>query len=253
MARITNGDIGIHYEVAGEGVPVLLVHGFASNAKLNWGETGWITFLVENGFRVITLDVRGHGESDKPHEPERYTNAAMMSDILAVLDHLDISTAHMVGYSMGAILLMGLLPDHADRMTTLTLGGVGDVLFKGGRGDAEFIAQGLEAEDPSSITHETAVGFRAFADSQKADRLALAACMRGRRFTADPYVLATFTKPVLVAAGERDTIIGDPSRLAEAFPKGEFLSIPRRDHLRAVSEDVFKSRFLTFAQKGGAA
>ncbi|TNE36809.1 MAG: alpha/beta fold hydrolase [Alphaproteobacteria bacterium] len=253
MAHFTHQGLTIHFEDVGEGVPVLLVHGFASNAKLNWEVTGWVPFLLENGCRVITLDLRGHGKSDKPHDPALYTSAAMKSDILALLDHLEVSVVHGVGYSMGAMLLLDLLPEEEGRFMTLTLGGVGDVLFEGGRGDAEDIAAGLEAEDPSSVSHETALSFRLFADSQKADRLALAACMRGRRYQADPYVLAAFAKPVLVAAGERDTIIGNPARLAEAFPKGAFLSIPRRDHLRAVSEQVFKQGFLDFIKMNDAA
>jgi pimeloyl-ACP methyl ester carboxylesterase len=252
LAILTNHGIEIRCEAQGVGPPVVLVHGYASNLTLNWQETSWFKTLVDGGYRVIGLDCRGHGLSAKPHEPELYTNRLMGSDVLAVMDEIGVDQAHVMGYSMGAMILLELALAHPDRVTSLTLAGVGDTLLKGGRGDSEEIAKGMEAASPEEIVHPVAQGFRAFAERQKGDLAALAACMRGRRSNIDVAALGRFGKPVLVVAGEKDTMIGDPAPLAAAFPQSELIIVPHRDHMKAVADPVYKNGFLEFASKNSA-
>lgn len=118
----SNG-VKIHYLVEGKGEPVLLIHGFAVNAKIQWGVPGIIKTLAKD-HRVIALDVRGHGKSGKPAETKKY-GTEMVEDAVRLLDHLKIKKAHVVGYSMGAIITGKLLATHPDRLLSATLGGAG--------------------------------------------------------------------------------------------------------------------------------
>jgi pimeloyl-ACP methyl ester carboxylesterase len=118
----SNG-VKIHYVVEGKGEPVVLVHGFTVNAHLLWGMSGIIKALAKD-YRVIALDVRGHGKSDKPTDTKQY-GVEMVEDVVRLLDHLHIKKAHVVGYSMGAFITGKLLATHPDRLLSATLGGGG--------------------------------------------------------------------------------------------------------------------------------
>jgi pimeloyl-ACP methyl ester carboxylesterase len=118
----SNG-VKIHYVVEGKGEPVLLIHGFAVNAQLQWGVPGIIKALAKD-HRVIAMDVRGHGKSDKPSDVQKY-GTEMVEDAVRLLDHLKIKKAHVVGYSMGAVITGKLLATHPDRLLSATLGGAG--------------------------------------------------------------------------------------------------------------------------------
>lgn len=118
----SNG-VKIHYLVEGKGEPVLLIHGFSINAQIQWGVPGIIKALAQD-HRVIALDVRGHGKSDKPTDAKNY-GTEMVEDAVRLLDHLKIKKAHVVGYSMGAIITGKLLATHPDRLLSATLGGAG--------------------------------------------------------------------------------------------------------------------------------
>src|SRR3954452_3143583 len=102
MAQFRSGTVDIDYDVAGTGEPVLLIHGFASNARVNWADTGWVDALVRAGFEAITFDNRGHGKSGTPYDPAAYEPAIMAEDACRLLDRLSITRAHAIGYSMGA-------------------------------------------------------------------------------------------------------------------------------------------------------
>ena len=170
---------------AGEGPDVLLLHGFAADHHVNWVAPGVVDALVAAGRRVIALDARGHGESDKPHDPAAYENDAMARDAPGLLDHLGVEHVDVVGYSMGALVSTRLVPDEP-RARSCVLGGIGGKsrgrsrVLRHGRRD--LIADALEADDAaSSITDASARAFRSFAEQTGADRLALAAIQPGRR------------------------------------------------------------------------
>lgn len=118
----SNG-VKIHYAVHGFGEPVILIHGLYSNGWLNWDFPG-ITASLAKHFEVVTLDCRGHGRSDKPAAEDAYgTN--MVGDVVRLMDHLNIRTARIAGYSMGAMITMKLAVTHPDRMSAAVLGGMG--------------------------------------------------------------------------------------------------------------------------------
>jgi pimeloyl-ACP methyl ester carboxylesterase len=118
-----SGGVKIHYTVEGEGEPVLLIHGFAVNAQLQWGATGVIKALAKD-HRVIAFDCRGHGKSGKPADPKKY-GIEMVEDAVRLLDHLKIKKVHLVGYSMGALLAGKMMVEHPNRLLSATLGGAG--------------------------------------------------------------------------------------------------------------------------------
>ncbi len=115
--------VKVHYAIEGKGEPVLLIHGFAATTQFQWELPGIVRALAKD-HRVIAMDVRGHGQSDKPTDPKQY-GAEMAEDAVRLLDHLKIDKAHVVGYSMGALITGKLMALHPDRLLSATLGGAG--------------------------------------------------------------------------------------------------------------------------------
>ena len=224
---------------------VLLVHGFASTATMNWVGTGWTQALCEAGYRVIALDNRGHGASQKFYTPEDYGPDIFARDAFELLDHLDIGTVLLMGYSMGARISCWMLHAQPERISRAVFGGMGEHIF-GGRGGYEKIAAALEADDPSTIADPVALSFRKFADSTGSDRKALAACIRPARTQITPDIVKGISKPVLVAVGGRDDIAGSPQILADMMPEGEAFVIDNLDHLKATGAASYKQRVLEF-------
>jgi len=241
--------VKLHYETEGEGSPVVLLHGFGASTRTNWVEPGIWSALVHAGHRVIGLDARGHGESEKPHDPAFYADGAMVRDVAELFDHLALGTASVVGYSMGAgTALRFAMSDR--RVRLLVLGGIGENMARrvGGQASEEWeqrskrIAAALEADDPSTIDDPTARGFRRFADRQGADRLALAAIQRSHRFAGSAGDISMVQGPALVIAGDADV---DPRPLAAQLPAGRF-TVVSGDHLSAVGDPAFAAAIVEF-------
>lgn len=247
VSRFTSKDVEIAWYEAGnpDGVPVLLIHGFASTAHVNWVFPGWVKTLDEAGYRVIALDNRGHGQSDKPHDPEAYHPEIMAADAMALLDSLKTGPAHIIGYSMGARIsaFAGLARPELAR--SLVFGGLGLGMVDG-VGDWDEIADALLAPSIDSVTDDRGRMFRAFADQTGSDRQALAACIRTSRKLLSRDQLAALDVPTLVAVGTRDDIAGSAADLADLMPDARAVDIPNRDHMLAVGDKVFKAAVLDF-------
>ena len=243
MIYESNG-VPIHYEVFGEGEPIILVHGFASSLHGNWVTTGWIDTLRPVR-KVVALDCRGHGQSGKPHDPESYGGHEMEDDVVGLMNHLDIQKADLFGHSMGAAISLRAVVRHRQRFRSLVLGGIGNVLARrmGGR---PGVPQALLAKDPSTITNPVAKGFRVFAERNKNDLEALAAYQQAQRAPVDKAALAGISIPVLVVIGEGDTLVGSPKELVAAIPGAELAVISGRDHLTVVPDARFKEAVVTF-------
>jgi pimeloyl-ACP methyl ester carboxylesterase len=246
--------VKIAYEIAGQGTPVLLIHGFASDRVQNWRGAMWYETLTRAGYQVIALDNRGHGESGKPHDVSFYGHDAMAKDALAVMKAAGLSKTLLMGYSMGGYISMSLMATHPELFPKVVIAGVGasylDINAAAGAvADPDrraVIADALEAADPSTITDRTAREFRAFADQAGKDRLALAACMRGSRDAFSKAELGRIQNPVLVVCGQNDLLTGPPDPLAAAFPHGRAVTVPNRDHMTAVGDKVYKQAVLEF-------
>ncbi len=113
----------LHYQVQGTGEPVVLIHGLFSSAQMNWGFNGVIAALAKE-HQVIAMDLPGHGQSDKPEAEEAY-GQQMVEDVVALMDHLKVKKAHIVGYSMGGMIAGKLMVTHPDRVRSCILGGMG--------------------------------------------------------------------------------------------------------------------------------
>lgn len=125
MPSFHNGAVEIAYLDEGEGDPIILVHGFASSKNVNWVYPTWVSELRKNGRRVIALDNRGHGESAKLYDPTQYSIPTMAGDVLALMDHLAIPQADMMGYSMGGRMTAWLSLNESQRLRSAILGGIG--------------------------------------------------------------------------------------------------------------------------------
>lgn len=235
---------------APSGVPVLLIHGFASTHAINWVFTQWVKTLTEAGRRVVALDNRGHGRSDKRYSPDDYAVPVMAEDAKALLDHLRIGEADVIGYSMGARIATYLTLAHPSLVRRLVLGGIAENLIEGS-GIPLGVTQAMEAPSLDALTDPIQKMFRQFAEATKSDLKALAACSRAKRYRFSEQELAAIAKPVLIAVGTKDEIAGDPQRLVTFFRQAKLLLIPDRDHNRAVGDPVFKRGVLDFLQAAG--
>ncbi|UXN07473.1 MULTISPECIES: alpha/beta fold hydrolase [unclassified Bartonella] len=233
------------YRDKGNGQPILLIHGFASSSWVNWVAPGWFRTLNDAGYRVIAIDNRGHGFSQKIHDEKAYTPEAMADDAVRLLDHLGIENAHIMGYSMGARITAFACLRHAARVQSAIFGGLGIGMVTGA-GRWEPVAEALLADDIASISSERGLMFRKFADQTQSDRLALAACVITSKKELTAAEVFQIKQPVLVAVGSTDEIGGDPVALAALLPNGEPLVIEGRDHMLAVGDKIYKKGVLEF-------
>ena len=248
MANFANGAVEIAYLDEGEGEPIALVHGFASTKETNWVQPGWVTMLTRAGRRVIALDNRGHGASSKLYDPSAYHSAAMAEDVRALLDHLGLGRADVMGYSMGARITAFLTVNHPARVRSAIFGGLGIRLVEG-VGLPESIADALEAPSLADVQDPTGQMFRSFAQQTKSDLRALAACIRGSRQTISRAEAGGIRVPVLIAIGTKDQIAGNGHELAALIPGSRALDVPGRDHMLAVGDKVYKAGVIDFLKQ----
>jgi pimeloyl-ACP methyl ester carboxylesterase len=251
--------VRIHYTVEGAGEPVLLIHGYAANAAANWGAPGVIKGLSDH-YQVIAIDNRGHGQSDKPHDPQAYGHN-MVEDSIRLLDYRKITKAHVVGYSMGGFITAALLAEHPDRLYTATLGGAGwttpeEKLQQAGMMNA--LAESLEqgkgigplilaltppGQDPPppkqmEMTNNLFLSFN--------DPLALAAVARSGMATVPEAKIRANELPVLALIGELDPLKAGVDRLEGMMPNLKIVVIPSATHLTAFASPVFLDNLKSF-------
>jgi pimeloyl-ACP methyl ester carboxylesterase len=233
----------LHFELNGPegGSPIVLVHGFASDYQLNWVGTRWQATLTGAGYRVVGLDCRGHGSSDKPHDAAAYALEIMAADVRRLLDHLEIETANYLGYSMGGKIGVQAMLDFPKRLGRVVLGGVG---WGGAFRAAPEIAKALRGGPIDSPVAET---FYNFAKARSTNDLeALAACILGPQPEPDTAALASITTPVLLVVGDQDDIVSDVDKLIESIPTARLVRIAGRNHMSAVPAGDFKKAALEF-------
>jgi len=240
MPTFKNGPVEIAYLDEGDGDPIVLVHGFASNKETNWVMPGWTTTLRRDNRRVIALDNRGPGQSAKLYDPADYHTDIMAGDVAALIAHLKLGRADVMGYSLGARISAVLAARHPELVRSVILGGAGIRLIDNA-GLREEIADSLEMPSLADVTDPMAKRFRAFAEQTRSDLRALAACLRGSRQAVRMEDITGIRAPALVAVGTKDDITGSPHELAALMPNGRGLDIPDRDHMVAVGDKVFKA------------
>jgi pimeloyl-ACP methyl ester carboxylesterase len=242
--------VRIEYDDIGEGDPIVLVHGFASDRTNNWREPGWYDALTDAGRRVVALDCRGHGESGKPHDPAAYDRGAMAADVVRLLDELGIERADLMGYSMGGHISTYLLLEHPERFNAVVLAGIGSTLLEERERD-DTVAEALEADNADDVDSERGLRFRLFAEEQGNDLAALAALQRAPRTSLDADRLGEVDLPVLVVAGSEDELVGRPEPLADAIPDAEAVAVEGEDHLTTVGDRRYRKAVLDFLETEG--
>ncbi|HEV2953114.1 MAG TPA: alpha/beta fold hydrolase [Candidatus Dormibacteraeota bacterium] len=248
MPDFASAGVRIHYQTAGTptGPPVILVHGFASDYQLNWVGSRWQQTLEAVGFRLVGPDCRGHGKSDKPHHPEAYSTQLAVTDLIGLLDHLNLPRASLIGYSMGARICVALAVEHPERVQHLVLGGT-DMVGIGPH--AALIAARLRGDE--LISDAAANDFWKFAVSRPDNDLrALAACMESSPKPFTTSLLGGILAPTLVACGEYDAVAPDGATLAAHIVGSRYLSIPGRDHMSAITSRDFKNAVVGFLSEG---
>jgi pimeloyl-ACP methyl ester carboxylesterase len=238
--------VRIHYEVIGDGPPLVLVHGWGASAHRNWVELGWVEVLAPIR-RLILMDSRGHGRSEPASSPAGYGYAAMGEDVLQVLDELEIDRADFFGYSMGAFIGASLLGHHRGRFRSMVLGGIGDETEESAA-KCHLIAAALRAEDPGSIDTAEGRAYRRYVDADPwNDREALAQSALQMWPDGHPLLLGgdglhEVDIPVLLVDGADDhPYVDTVEDLAKAIPGAEVVLIPDTDHHTVVGDPRFKS------------
>jgi pimeloyl-ACP methyl ester carboxylesterase len=248
MAQFTSDGLTLAYDEFGPAdakKAIVLVHGFSSNKYENWKRMGWYDAVAGKGMRGLALDCRGHGESAKPHDPALYDRTAMARDVFALMDHAGIERAHLLGFSMGSHIALTAALNDGGRIDHLVVAGVGGRIFEPAR-DPDGMAKAMEAASPDEIADPMLKSFRHFADEQKEDRLALAACSRGARSEITRDTLMAIRRPTLVIAGQRDQLAGPPQGLADAITGAKAVTIPGCDHFSMIAHGLFKASVFDF-------
>jgi pimeloyl-ACP methyl ester carboxylesterase len=248
MAYYNNDGINIYYEIEGEGPDLMVMHGFASNIENNWRGPRVTNALREEN-RLILMDIRGHGKSDKPVTPSQY-GEKLLKDITGLMDHLTIEKANFLGYSMGAQLVLELLINHPRRVRSAILGGF--VLPANGSSEAKIlsntISRAFRADSIGEINNGAGKMFRMFAESTGANLHALANLMEdstaGERIIDSGKQLADELKkisvPVMTVVGSDDYFPGDRMALSNMIPRSCHFQIQGCDHMNLVLNSKFK-------------
>ena len=219
--------IKIHYMEKGEGVPVIFIHGYTGSAEGNWFANG-VADETAKTHRAIAIDCRGHGQSDKPHDPKMY-GPAMTRDVIELIDHLDIEKAHIHGYSMGGGILTQILAKHPERVITATFGGSGVR-----ETDPEWqskLEPDVEGEDPEEAAASANLRGRAHRDDEALAAVRQYPWAEGERGEID---LTKVDVPVLALIGEFDSPNARLTRMKRELDDFQYLILPGKSHLTAI-------------------
>ncbi len=223
---VNNQGIRIQYSLAGDGSPLVMQHGFYGST-VDWWAYGYVEELKQT-YRLIIIDARGHGASDKPHEPEAYELSLRVADIVSVLDHLRLDKVNYLGYSMGGWIGYGMALHAPDRIEASIIGGAQPygISFANGR---EILAQGIEAW-VNVIAEWGPYSAEDLERVRENDVEALIAAFQDRSDISDD--LTKMDMPCLLYAGSSDSQAPEMEQWAAQLPRAKFLSIPGHGHIQ---------------------
>jgi pimeloyl-ACP methyl ester carboxylesterase len=229
---------------AGEGRPLLLLHGLFSHAHMNWIKFGHAAKLADAGFRVIMPDFRAHGQSDAPHDPAAYPQDVLIMDMAALIDHLSLKDFDLGGFSLGArtaaiLICNGLRPRRA------ILAGMGWQGLQGWSARQQFFTEAINLRDTVTRDdpHFMAVQFL---KSQKIDPVAALLMLKSFGAT-DPEQLTRIDFPIAVICGADDDDNGSAPLLAAKIPNAHYTKIPG-SHMSSVTQSALSDAMAVFLQ-----
>lgn len=246
MPYFDNEGIKIYYEIEGEGPPVLMIHGFSGNLEDSWKDSNLIEALKDE-YRLILIDCRGHGRSDKPHGDSFY-GYKMVNDIIQLMEHLSIKQANFFGYSMGAYLIFHLLMKRPEIIICAILGGfvltLNEREISKDRKNTEYIVDAFKAESIEQVRKPIGRAFRMIAEQRDNDLLALAAVQASwSEFRIPPAQLREALKkiqvPVMTVVGSSEILLGDKTLVAQLVPDACHFQIQGKDHMTVTSDPKF--------------
>jgi pimeloyl-ACP methyl ester carboxylesterase len=229
--------VRINYEVKGEGKPVVLLHGFM-NTQENWKKAVLYNDLSTAGFKVITLDLRGNGKSDKPHQPEAYANDAEAKDVMQLISLLDISKYFVVGYSRGAIIASRLLVLDK-RVSKTVIGGMGSDFTNPEWPRRIMFYRALNNENIPEL-RDMVKGVQ----DRGLDQQALA-CQQKEQPSTSPEEFKKVKTPVLVICGDQDSANGSADDLAKLIPNSILKKVPG-EHANTSRTQPFADEVIAF-------
>lgn len=250
MERLPVNGRSIAYSDQGRGDAIVLVHGFAASSRENWDKAGWLQMLARANRRVVAVDLLGHGESDRPHDERAYALDHFAADVLAVTEHLQLKKPDLMGFSLGARVVLRVLEQRPERFLLGVLCGVGDALLTP-RSERETIAlaEALSARTAEEAPAGLARQFRQFAEAQQQDLKALAACARSLNQSSAEWTrerLAVIGNEILVVAGSSDELAGSAPALAACFPNAKGKQIPGCGHMDCLTQPMLKAAVMDF-------
>lgn len=229
----------LHYDVHGEGPPVVLVHSFGFDGQL-WAGCGMIDALVAEGRQAVTLDLRGHGRSESPHGANSYGVDALAGDVIALLDHLAPGATDLAAFSMGSFISLRVL-QLDERIRRAVLAGVGAAALSPVLFDLDGLPTDLGAGDAAALMGELAPHLENRLSSGAADGKALLEVLRAG-FSPTNKDFSTITSEVLLLSGTRDD---DPEPLAAAIPNSRTVRVDA-DHGSTMTNPDFVPAIVTF-------
>jgi pimeloyl-ACP methyl ester carboxylesterase len=231
MPYANNNGVRIHYQVEGEGPSLVLQHGFTSSLQ-SWDASGYVAALQQD-YQLILIDARGHGQSDKPYDPNAYAMQNRVEDVLAVLDTLQVDTVHYLGYSMGGRIGFGIARYRPERFISLIIGGMHPYESTGAsaqeriallqQGMAAYVAHAEKLNGPMAPDRKA----RLLANDPQA---LIASLQAPRGLTGLEQLLATMTMPCLLYVGEADSYYPGAQACVQHIPNARFVSFPGLDH-----------------------
>jgi pimeloyl-ACP methyl ester carboxylesterase len=250
MAYCKNKNLSIYYEQHGKGSPVVLIHGGAVSFQNNYSAFGWVEHLNNIGLQVIGLDLRGHGKSDKPLDSESYGTENLASDVLAVMDELNLDQVSVIGYSLGSAVALHLIQAYPTRFSKAVLVATGDGLLGFPPHTFSAILPALaEVASRSEFPHDLpphVAAYWNFVTESGGSREALSALAKANYPPLSLELAAKIKSPVMVVSGENDPVLGQGSRLAKTFQEGEYFEVKNADHFNLAAISSVKNAIANY-------
>ena len=245
LHRWTASDgVELAYYETGEGRPVILLHGLFSSAQMNWIKFGHAARIASEGFRVITPDLRAHGESGKPHDPAKYSADILVRDLKELIAHLKLERFDLGGFSLGArttidAVSSGVQPERA------ILSGTGVKVLTNWDRRSSFFLEAIDRFDQARRGDPYWLSIQ-FMRTMRVDRVAAALLLKALGDHPSPeQALAAFTMPTLVVCGSEDHDNGSAREFAAALPNASYEEIPGT-HMSSVTKPDLGEKIAEF-------